>query len=191
MLIDPDALSQILQTGRIIPGTKSSMCNNCSESNPYYALDILQQQTIQCNHKYLVVKPNCMAHVSRVLRKCGALHNNFVCDHISPISIFISLGFRMLKARTDLLVRREMVLMLSRSFRLLIYINRRHEQLFCMRFVFSLRCKLTGYSVFPFPVFSVYMYLRISSASSVSPHSMRNFGLSGKKNSQQPSNKLK
>lgn len=50
---------------------------------------------------------------------------------------------------------------------------------------------LTGYSDFPLPVFSVNTSLRTSRASSVSPHSIKNFGLSGKKNSQQPSNKLK
>lgn len=49
---------------------------------------------------------------------------------------------------------------------------------------------ITGYSVCPFPVFSWYIYLKISSASSVSPHSIKNFGLSGKKNSKHPSNKL-
>lgn len=131
-----------------------------------------------------------MAHVRMVFLKCGALHNNFVWDQISPISIFISLGFRMLNARTDLLVRRDIVLMLSRSLRLLIWnFDGKLFTSFSFNHIFS--GIPTGYSDFPFPVFSWYINFRISNASSVSPHSMRNFGLSGKKNNQQPSNKLK
>lgn len=68
----------------------------------------------------LVVKPNWMAHVKTVFRKCGGLHNSFVCCHISDINIFTSFGFRILSVRTDLLVRRDIVLILSRSFKLLI-----------------------------------------------------------------------
>lgn len=48
----------------------------------------------------------------------------------------------------------------------------------------------TGYSARSRPVFSWKMSLRISSASSDSPHSIRNFGLSGKKNSHNPNSKL-
>lgn len=62
-----------------------------------------------------------MAHVSTVFRRCGALHNSLVCCHISDNSILNSFGFRMLNVRTDLLVRREIVLILSLSFRLFIY----------------------------------------------------------------------
>lgn len=63
----------------------------------------------------LVVKPNCMAHVSMVLRKCGGLHSSFVCSQISDKSNFISLGFRILKARTDFDVLCDMALIFSRS----------------------------------------------------------------------------
>lgn len=69
---------------------------------------------------YLVVKPNWIAQVRTVFRRCGGLHSNFVCCHISDINIFNSFGFFMLSARTDLLVRREIVLILSRSFKLFI-----------------------------------------------------------------------
>lgn len=132
-----------------------------------------------------------MAHVKTVFRKCGGLHNSFVCCHISETSIFTSFGFRMLSARTDLLVRLDIVLILSRSLRLFICVQMKSKifsfllkRLWCLNYLF------TGYSVCPLPVFSWYMYLSISRASSVSPHSIRNFGLSGKKNNQQPNNKL-
>lgn len=64
---------------------------------------------------HLVVKPNCIAHVSIVLRKCGGLHNSFVCSQISDKSNFISRGFRILKARTDFDVFCDMALIFSRS----------------------------------------------------------------------------
>lgn len=64
---------------------------------------------------YLVVKPNWIAHVSNVFRKCGGLHNSFVCSQISDRSSFISLGFRILKARTDFDVLCDMALIFSFS----------------------------------------------------------------------------
>lgn len=64
---------------------------------------------------HLVVKPNCIAHVSIVLRRCGGLHNSFVCSQISDRSNFISLGFLILKARTDFDVLCDMALIFSRS----------------------------------------------------------------------------
>lgn len=137
----------------------------------------------------LVVKPNWIAHVSSVFRRCGVLQSSFVCDQISFSSIFISFGFRMLSARTDLLVRLEIVLILSRSLKLLICQN--DIKVILVFHSYGNRHKITGYSERKFPVFSSYISLRISSASSVSPHSIRNFGLSGKKNNHEPSIKLK
>lgn len=145
----------------------------------------------------LVVKPNWIAHVNSVFRRCGVLHSNFVCDQISAINIFISFGFRILSARTDLLVRLDIVLMLSGSLKLLIYQKKKmksSELLFHRHFVEAKSSfrefVITGYSERFMPVFSWYMSLKISSASSVSPHSIKNFGLSGKKNNHEPSIKL-
>lgn len=70
---------------------------------------------------HLEVRQNWMAHVRTVLRKCGGLHSNFVCCQISDTSIFISVGLCIFRARTDLLVRCDIVLMLSRSLRLVIW----------------------------------------------------------------------
>lgn len=142
----------------------------------------------------LVVKPNWIAHVNSVLRRCGVLHSNFVCDQISLINIFISFGFRMLSARTDLLVRLDMVLMLSRSLKLLICQtnNKWYSDYYLYRHCESITWfKPTGYSERSLPVFCSYMSLKMSNASSVSPHSIKNLGLSGKKNSHKPSIKLK
>lgn len=138
---------------------------------------------------YLVVEPNWIRILNKVFRKWGGLQSSLVCCHISDISILISFGFLMLSARTDLLVLRDIVLMLPRSFKLLIY-NICFFFKCILIFVRKIQLQFTGYSICALPVFLWYMYLKISSASSVSPNSIRNFGLSGKKKSQHPSNKL-
>lgn len=62
-----------------------------------------------------------MEHERIVFFKCGALHNIFVCVQISVISNFISLGFRILSARTDLLVFSAIALIFSFSLSVFIY----------------------------------------------------------------------
>lgn len=120
MLIYQHFYSRILQNDRKAPETKSSTCSSCNINS--YSWTFRQRRIIFCDLSHLVVKPNWMAHVKTVFLKCGGLHNNFVCCHISDMSIFTSFGFRMLSARTDLLVRLEIVLILSRSLRLFICI---------------------------------------------------------------------
>lgn len=123
MPIDHHLFFRTLQNDKIARETISSMYNNYilekkTQTNIYVMIcKWIWAKTITAN---LVVKPNCIAHVKMVFRKCGLLQSDFVCCHISDINIFTSFGFFILSARTDLLVLRDIMLMLSRSFKLLI-----------------------------------------------------------------------